>query len=243
MYAPHPRIAIVGCGAAAEQRYVPALKQCGWLPTVLIDTSAERRFAVAALFGCAPVECEDAMAAADAFDVAIVATPHVLHERLCVDLLRAGKHVFVEKPMAHTKAACAAINCAATETGVKVAVGLFCRQAVAGRWLKEALQANAFGRICRFEISEGHEYVWPLTTDLMWRKEQAGGGVLIDTGAHTMDQVVWWFGEPDEIEYFDDADGGVEANAIARMRWMSGLSGEIELSRTLDDFEPTDARK
>jgi predicted dehydrogenase len=226
------RIAIVGCGAVVEQRYVPVLKQLGWTPSALIDTSAERRRSVAALFGCAPAESEQAIAVADAFDAAIVATPHALHERLCVDLLRAGKHVLVEKPMAATEAACTAMNCAAAEAGAKLAVALFRRQGKAGRWLKEALQANAFGRLHRFEIQEGYEYNWPLTTDSMWRKEQAGGGVLADTGAHTMDQIIWWFGEPDEIEYFDDADGGVEADALLRVRWMSGLKGEIELSRT-----------
>lgn len=226
------RIAMVGCGAVVEQRYVPVLKQLGWAPAVLVDTSAERRRSVAALLGSAPVEVEEAIAAANAFDAAIVATPHVLHEPLCVDLLRAGKHVFVEKPMAATEAACTAMNSAAAETGAKLAVACFRRQATAGRWLKEALRADSFGRLYRFEINEGYEYNWPLTTDSMWRKEQAGGGVLADTGAHTMDQIIWWFGKPDEIEYFDDVNGGVEANALVRMRWISGLKGEIELSRT-----------
>ena len=226
------RIAIVGCGAVVEQRYVPVLKQLGWMPTALVDTSAERRHSVAALFGSNPVESEEAIAVADAFDAAIVATPHALHERICVDLLRAGKHVFVEKPMAHTTAACIAMNSAAAESGAKLAVALYCRQATAGRWFKEALQANAFGTLHRFKIGQGYEYNWPLASDSMWRKEQSGGGVLVDTGAHTMDQIIWWFGEPDEIEYFDDADGGVEADALARMRWISGLQGEVELSRT-----------
>lgn len=227
-----PRIAIVGCGAVVEHRHAPVLKQLGWTPTALIDTSAERRRAVATLLETPPAESNDAAAVADCFDMAIVATPQGLHERVCIDLLRAGKHVFVEKPMAHTSSACAAMNRAAVESGAKLAIALFRRQAAAGRWLKEALQAGAFGRVRRFEIQEGYEYDWPLTTNSMWRKEQAGGGVLTDTGAHTMDQVVWWFGEPDEIEYFDDADGGVEANAVARMRWRSGLEGEVELSRT-----------
>jgi predicted dehydrogenase len=227
-----PRIAIVGCGAVVEQRHASVLKQLGWRPTVLIDTSAQRRLAVATLFETAPMESDDAIAVADCFDMAIVATPQGLHERICVDLLRAGKHVFVEKPMAHSSFACAAMNRAAAESGAKLAIALFRRQATAGRWLKEALQVGAFGQLRRFEIQEGYEYDWPLTTDSMWRKEQAGGGVLIDTGAHTMDQVVWWFGEPDEVEYFDDADGGVEANALVRMRWRSGLEGEVELSRT-----------
>lgn len=227
-----PRLAIVGCGAVVEQRHIPVLEQLGWAPAALIDPSAERRRAIAALLKVPPAESEEVLALTDLFDTAIVATPQGLHERICVELLRAGKHVLVEKPMAHTEAACAAMNRAAAQGGAKLAVALFRRQAAAGRWLKEALQAGAFGTVRRFKIDEGYEYNWPLTTDSMWRKEQAGGGVLMDTGAHTMDLVIWWFGEPDDVEYFDDADGGVEANALVRMRWASGLTGEVELSRT-----------
>ena len=227
-----PRIAIVGCGAVVEQRYIPALRQLGCGPTALIDPSAERRNAIATLCGSCPALSDNAIAVADVFDVAIVATPHSLHEQICVELLSAGKHVFVEKPMAHTEAACVAMNSAAAKSGAKLAVALLCRQITAGQWLRDALQANAFGKLRHFKLDVGFEYDWPLTTDSMWRKQQAGGGVLLDTGAHTIDQIIWWFGEPDEIEYFDDADGGVEANALLRMRWISGFSGEIELSRS-----------
>jgi predicted dehydrogenase/nucleoside-diphosphate-sugar epimerase len=231
-FASAPRLAIIGCGAVAEQRHAPALKDLGWKPTALIDVSAARRRAVAELLNSAPVEAEEIVAALPAFDAAIVSVPHFLHEQVCVELLRAGKHVLVEKPMALTKAACRAMNLAAAESGARLGVAFFRRQWPAGRWLKEALDADAFGKIRRFTIREGYNFNWPLTTDSMWRKEQAGGGVLADTGAHTMDQIIWWFGEPDEVEYFDDNEGGVEANALVRLRWGGGLEGEIELTRT-----------
>jgi len=68
----------------------------------------------------------------------------------------------------------------------------------------------------------------------MWHRKLAGGGVLFDSGAHAFDQIVWWFGTPSAVEYFDDVDGkdGVEANCLVRLRWTSGLEGEIELSRS-----------
>jgi predicted dehydrogenase len=228
----NPRIAIVGCGAVVEQRYAPTLKRLKLEPAAIFDTLAERRRSVGMLFGTRPVEAERASAALDAFDAAIVAVPHALHESLCVELLCAGKHVLVEKPMALTAISCRAMNRAADESDTKIAVALMRRQAHGGRWLKEAIDAQVFGRLDRFTIREGYPGGWPFATDSMWRKEQAGGGVLFDTGSHTFDQIVWWFGMPNAVEYFDDADNGVEANCLVRMGWSSGLKGEIELTRT-----------
>jgi predicted dehydrogenase len=215
-----------------EQRYVYAFKKLKWMPTTLIDPSPARRKSVGGMLGGSFIEAGRALEVADSFDAAVVSVPHALHEPLCVELLKAGKHVLVEKPMAETAASCAAMNAAAAEGNAKIAIALMRHQAPSLQWLKAALDAGAFGKVSRFSIREGYEYAWPLTTDAMWRKEQAGGGVLIDTGAHTMDQVVWWFGEPSEVEFFDDSDGGVEANCLVKMRWPNGMEGEVELTRT-----------
>jgi predicted dehydrogenase len=223
----------VGCGPVVSQRYIPSLKKLKWIPTAVFDPSTERRRSVAASLGNRPVEAERAGLALDAFDAAIVEAPLAQHAELCVELLRAGKHVLVEKPMALTGAACADINRAAVEGNARIAVALMRRYAPAARWLKQGIDASAFGRVTRFVLREGYDN-WPLLTESLWLRENSGGGALSDAGAHALDQVLWWFGAPATVEYFDDADGddGVEANCLVRMRWLSGLEGEIELSRS-----------
>jgi predicted dehydrogenase len=230
--APAIRLAIVGCGAIVEERYVPALRRMRWLPTALVDISEKRRHSVVDKLGTSAIQADQAKDCLDAFDAAIVSVPNALHAKLCIELLRSGKHVLVEKPMAINVNDCAAMNRQAVDSGRRLAVNLPRRQDLCTRWLKEALEKNALSKPHRFTIREGHEFAWPLTTDALWRKEQAGGGVLIDTGSHTLDEVIWWFGEPIDIDYYDDADGGTEANCLIRMRWQSGLEGEIELTRT-----------
>jgi predicted dehydrogenase len=226
------RLAIIGCGAVAEQRYVYALKLAGWTPSVLIDPSAERRGSLGKALGINAVQADRASDVLDKFDAAVVAVPHTVHRPVCEPLLRAGKHVLVEKPMAASVADCAAMNSAAAEGKARLAVVLMRRQAKAGQWLHDAIAAGALGSLKRFVIREGYEYSWPLTTDAMWRPAQAGGGVLMDTGAHTMDQAVWWFGQPSDVEFFDDADGGVEAECLIKLKYPTGLEGLIELTRT-----------
>jgi predicted dehydrogenase len=227
------RIAIVGCGPVVAQRYIPSLKKLKWIPTALFDTSAERRRPIAAMLGTRPVEADHPSSALDSFDAAIVEAPLALHAERCVELLQAGKHVLVEKPMATTGAACAEINRAAIEGRARIAVALMRRYAPGARWLKEAIDASALGRLKRFVMREGYDN-WPLLTECMWRRQNAGGGALSDAGAHALDQIMWWFGAPSAVEYWDDVDGddGVEANCLVRMGWPSGLEGEIELSRS-----------
>jgi len=55
---------------------------------------------------------------------------------------------------------------------------------------------------------EGNVYSWPVASDFFFRKETAGGGVLMDTGVHTFDMLLWFFGEISDLDYRDDAFGG-----------------------------------
>jgi predicted dehydrogenase/nucleoside-diphosphate-sugar epimerase len=227
------RFAIIGCGAVVEQSHVPALRSLRCRVTGLVDPSSQRRAVIQSALNMGSQESTHVDDLLASFDAAIVAVPHSLHEPICTQLLKAGKHVLVEKPMAISADACSAMMAAADAGQAKLAVALMRRQKKSFLWLKSALDAGAFGTLRRFTIREGMEYSWPLASDAMWRRSAAGGGVLIDGGSHVMDQIIWWFGEPDEIAYQDDCDGeGVEADCIVRLNWNSGLKGEIELSRT-----------
>jgi predicted dehydrogenase len=170
----------------------------------------------------------------DRIDAAIVAVPHHLHADVAIDLLNAGVHVLVEKPLAPTAASCLRVIAAARHTGAVLAVGLMRRFLTRLRWVKAALDTGALGTVQSFEIHEGFVYRWPVTTGSMFRKDMAGGGVLADTGAHTLDLVHWWFGTPASIAYRDDSHGGVEADCTIAMAFPHGVTGAIELSRTRD---------
>jgi predicted dehydrogenase len=73
-----------------------------------------------------------------------------------------------------------------------------------------------------------------VASDYFLKKETAGGGVLIDNGAHTFDMLLWFFGEVADLDYRDDAFGGVEADCEVRLKTANGVHGYVELSRTRD---------
>ena len=53
-------------------------------------------------------------------------------------------------------------------------------------------------------------------------------------GVHFIDLLLWWLGDYDSVEYFDDAMGGVEVDCEVHLRMKCGASGLVELSRNRD---------
>jgi predicted dehydrogenase len=224
------RLALIGCGAAAEKIHLPALRRIKWAPVLLIDPYLDRARSLAAEI--------DAGADADhsghlgEFDAALIATPHSLHAQLACSLLEQGKQVFVEKPMALTGAEARLMVDTAATTGGTIAVGLMRRQLRAARWTKALLESRSLGTIESFDIRDGFVYEWMVATDAIWRKNQAGGGVLMDIGPHVLDLLLWWLGPACEVGYRDDSYGGVEADCLIDLTLESGARGTVELSRT-----------
>jgi predicted dehydrogenase len=166
-------------------------------------------------------------------DAAVVALPHHLHAEVASHLLQSGVHVLVEKPMAMTSAECDRMIAAADEGGTTLAVGVARRFYDATRFVKRAIDQEWLGKVVSFDGCDGAIYSWPVASDFMFRRE-AGGGVLLDTGAHVLDRLVYWFGDPAEVHYRDDAFGGVEADCVLDVVMPGGARGHVELSRTRD---------
>jgi predicted dehydrogenase len=173
--------------------------------TVAVDRVLERARDLATSSGIphAVADYKDVIGLADA---AIVALPHHLYAQVSEDLLKAGVRVLVEKPMALTTAECDRMIAAAEDGGAALAVGLARRFQSSGRYAKELIDSGLLGEIESFDFSEGAPYSWPVASDFMFRRD-AGGGVLFDTGSHTLDLLLWWLGEPETVEYSDDDQG------------------------------------
>jgi predicted dehydrogenase len=224
------RVGVIGGGAAAEGIHLPALaRTTGIAVTAVVDPVHERiehlkrTFSVPAGFA----DYRDAIAHVDA---AILGIPHQFHAPVAIDLLNAGIHVLVEKPMALTTADCDAMIEASERSGALLAVGLLRRFAPTLRWTKEALTSGLLGPIISFDVQEGMVFRWPVKSAAMF--SPSCGGVSADLGAHVLDLLLWWFGDCVSFQYWDDAAGGVEADAIIELEMASGVAGRVELSRS-----------
>jgi predicted dehydrogenase len=225
------KLGIIGCGAVAEQGHIPAALASGKVElTALVDKNIVRARDLAKRFGV-PHVAEDYAKILEQVDAAIVALPHALHAPISIDLLNRGIHVLVEKPMALSTTECDAMISAAQQSGATLAVGLVRRFRHTDQFVKALLDSGFFGKIESFDAREGTIFHGPIASDFYFRKEMAGGGVLADTGAHLLDTVLWWFGDYDSFDYFDDNMGGLEADCQIHLKMKNGVKGFIELSR------------
>src|SRR5579862_811679 len=118
-----PRLAILGCGAIAEQYYLPALtKTCADAAALtLIDADPARLTTVAARWGVDRT-ATTVEAVAGALDGVINATPSHLHHATTTALLERGLGVLVEKPLAETAADAEALVALAARRGLPLMV-------------------------------------------------------------------------------------------------------------------------
>jgi predicted dehydrogenase len=225
------RIGIIGCGAVTELLHLPSLlanKACR--VTALIDRDPRRIAAVSRIVPDA--KCSDSYSSVmNDFDAAIVALPHNLHASVAVELLRAGKNVLVEKPMALSVAECDTMIAAAPAPW-SLTVGQMRRFSPSVVLAAQLLRSGVLGEIRRVDVRDGSVFAWPVESDFQFRKNKSGGGVLVDTGAHALDMVIGWFGMPKAVAYHDDASGGVECDCVADLHLPSGSACRVELSRT-----------
>jgi predicted dehydrogenase len=196
----------------------------------LVDTNLERARELAATHDVAWT-ASNHREAIEAADAVLLAVPHHLHEPMAVELLDAGLHVLVEKPMALSVAQCDRMIDSAARSGCVLAVGLVRRFFTANRLVAAAVHDCALGRAQSFELSEGGLYRWPIRSGFALDRSQAGGGVLATLGIHALDLLSWWFGPADSLTYRDDARGGVEAEARLEIEFESGVRGDVLVTK------------
>lgn len=159
-----------------------------------------------------------------------VAVPDQLHAEITCGLLRAGKHVLCEKPLALTREDVRKIIKAADESGRICMVGQICRFTPAFEKAKEIIESGAIGEIYYAESEYAHDYMYLVDN---WRSDPKRHGV-IGGGCHAVDLLRWLVGDPTEVfaygthkllpqVAYDDA-------TIAVMKFGNNIIGKIFVS-------------
>lgn len=179
---------------------------------------------------------EDLLSGPNEVDAIVVASPDYLHEQHTLAALAAGKHVYLEKPMALTPEGCDRILAAARKSGCFLYVGHNLRHFTVIKRLKELIDEGVVGEVkaiwCRHPVSYGR---WAYYKEGRWQKKRENvGGLLIHKGSHDLDVIHWlaggrttrvvamgqlavWKDQPDEPDVEDmssvlmQLDNGVQA--------------------------------
>ena len=130
-----------------------------------------------------------------AIDAVTVAVPDQQHREISCAMLRAGKHVLCEKPLALTREDVRAIIAAADASGCTFMVGQICRFTPAFEKAKEIVASGAIGDVYYVESEYAHDYMKLCDT---WRADPNRHGV-IGGGCHAVDLLRWIAGDPTQV--------------------------------------------
>jgi len=222
---------MVGCGAVGERYHLPAILESTEVSAVMFaDPVIERAQRLSARVpGSRAVA--DHRAILEHVDLAVVTAPNWWHAPLTIDLLRAGVHVLVEKPMARTTDECERMRAAALEGEAILAVGHDFRFFPIAQTVHRLLAQRALGRILRVDARQSAGTRWPCLSPASLTTE-SGGGVLMSFGVHTLDLLLWWLGDLSPVQYADDAVGGVEAECECDLTHLDeNIPVHVEVSR------------
>ncbi len=182
----------------------------GWWSDVLADAiqrsrklsiaacysrSKEKREKFATKYGCRPAASFEEILADRKIEAIVNTTPNPVHLETTLAAAKAGKHIFLEKPIANTVSDARAITAACRKAKVVLALGYQRRRESHFRWVREEIEKGLFGRLVNAEANISRDRLGK--TDLnSWRYTAEGmpGGVMLQIGIHYTDVLEYLLG-------------------------------------------------
>lgn len=225
----------IGCGEVTEKKSGPAFNEVEGSEVIAVMSRSEKKARSYAERHHISKWYTDAQELIDDPDVnaIYIATPPSSHATFAIMAMRAGKPVYVEKPLAASYDDCARINRISEQTGVPCFVAYYRRYLPYFRKVKEIIRQGGIGDIMNVQIrfscpprdldySSGGSLPWRLQPDI------AGGGYFYDLAPHQLDLLQDLFGVITEAEGMCANRAGLysaEDSVSACFRFESGLPG------------------
>lgn len=189
------RVACIGMGWWSDV-LADAIVRSGKLKIAACYTrSAEKRAKFAAKYGCEAAPSYEAVLADRSIEAIVNTTPNDVHLETTRLAAVAGKHVFLDKPIANTVADARAITAACREAGVVLAIGYQRRRESQFRWIRKQIDDGVFGRLVNAEANISRDRLGKIDLG-SWRYTAAGmpGGVMLQIGVHYTDVLEYLLG-------------------------------------------------
>ncbi|HEY3298087.1 MAG TPA: Gfo/Idh/MocA family oxidoreductase [Armatimonadota bacterium] len=227
------KIGIIGVGSIAQGTHIPALRKHPDVEIVAVcDTREDELNKVADDLGVKYrfKDYEDLLKIEE-LDAVDICTPNMWHSEPTVKALLAGKHVFVEKPIARNSVEGAAMVDAAKKSGKQLMVGYCWRWNPGAAALKRFVEAGDMGEIYYGRVQAMRRRGIP-GWGVFTQKDKQGGGPLIDIGCHLLDLTLWLMGFPKPV-----AVSGLTYAKFGHRGDILGLMGQWDHTNfTVEDF-------
>jgi len=217
------RLAILGCGAIAQEHLKAAASLNEVKPVAFCDTVLKRADAIAATVGARSYADYEELLAAEKPDGVVVCSPPSVHSEMVLASLEHGIPVLCEKPLADNAESAAEMVQASNKKNVLLMTAFVHRFTDLTHEIKAVLNSGKLGSILLAEFS----MMMHLDLGVDWHgtKKVAGGGVFADSGVHLVDLIRYLFGEITSVtgsfsRFFQNTD--VEDTGAMLIRTQSG---------------------
>lgn len=133
-------------------------------------------------------------------DAIVICTPNYLNKELTIKSLKAGKHVFCEKPPCFTGRDMEEIRKVEVDSGKKLMYGFNHRHHDSIMRMKEIIVKQEYGKILWMRGRYGKSVTPDYFNEWRAKKELAGGGILLDQGIHMLDLFLYLGGDFDQVK-------------------------------------------
>lgn len=207
------RIGLIGAGFMGNMHAAcyKALEAEGVQLTAVADSRTAQAEALAQKYGARVYTSGMELIQDPKIDAVDICLPTDLHTVHAVAAMRAGKHVFVEKPVCFLEEEMQLMLQTEAETGVKVQVGQLIRFWNEYVWLKKVVDSQVYGKLQSgvFKRLSGRP-AWAADN---WLSDPArSGSVAVEMHIHDVDYIRYILGEPDRVksEAFRDENGVIQ---------------------------------
>ncbi len=135
-------------------------------------------------------------------DAVVIGVPNQFHAPLAIEALKHGKHVLLEKPMSIDSESARLIFETASESGKLLMMAHQMRWSALNRAIKQQVDQGTLGRIYNVKTGWVRKKGIPGWGSWFTRKDQSGGGPLIDIGVHMLDLSLYLMGNPKPVSVY-----------------------------------------
>jgi len=217
------RAGLIGCGGLGGLHAAGAQQVEGLKFAAYADRDRKRAEKLADQYHGEYADTDPQRLIADAsLQTIFICTHHDSHAPLAIAAAQAGKHIFMEKPMAMTVADCHAIEHAVTRAGVQFQVGFKFRHAPMVKRVRQFLPHPII------TVGQVIDPPWP---DDLWAQDPAtGGGNILSQGCHNFD-LVCFLTDSKPVSLcanggaYTHHDQAVPDNIVATIKFANGSAG------------------
>ncbi len=224
----------IGCGEVTERKSGPAFNLVEGSRVVAVMSRSSEKASSYAQRHNIPRWHTDAQSLINDPEVnaVYIATPPSSHATYAIMAMKAGKPVYVEKPLAASYRDCQRVMRVSRETGVPCFVAYYRRKLPYFNKVQELLQEGAIGKVVNVQIrfSVPPRDLDYNSTNLPWRVQRdiAGGGYFYDLAPHQLDLLQEFFGPIVHVSGFSANRGGLyqtEDTVSASFAFQDGMPG------------------